>query len=93
MHWEASQGERMQGRELSRPTETWSVGDQTVVPQQVELASSLEAVLAVETPEWRHQEGEQRGGSAGLQLSRVLRPAGGAGGGGGAGGARAFLRV
>ena len=83
----------MQGWELSRPAESWTVRDQTVGPQEVELPGSLQAGLAVETPEWRHQEGEQRGGSAGLQLSRVLRPAGGAGGGGGAGGARAFLRV
>ena len=81
----------MQGRELSRPTETWSVGDQTVVPQEVELASSLEAVLAVETPEWRHQEGEQRG-SGGLQVSRVL-PAISRAGGGGGGGGRGFLQV
>ena len=94
MHWEASQGEGMQGGELRRPTESWSVGDQTVVPQQVELASALEAVLAVETPEWRHQEGEQRA-SGGLQVSRVL-PAtrrAGAGGGCAGGGGRCFLQV
>ena len=85
MHWEASQGEGMEGRELRRPAESWSVGDQTVVPQQVELASALEAVLAVETPEWRHQEGEQRGGPGGLQVSLVLQAGGGAGAGGGEG--------
>lgn len=86
----------METRELRRPVEAGRVGDETVdrvAPQQVELPGRLEAGLTVDTPEGRHQEGEQRGGSAGLQLSRVLRAAGGAGGGGGAGGAGAFLRV
>ena len=92
MHWEASQGEGVQGRELSRPTESWSVGDETVVPQQVELAGSLEAVLAVETPEWRHQEGEQRG-PGGLQVSRVLPATSRAAGCRGGVGGRGFLQV
>ena len=94
MHWEASQGEGMESWELSRPAQARAVGKESVVPQEVELtARPLQAGLAVETPEWRHEEGEQRG-SGGLQVSRVLRSTGRAGGGGvGGGGRRGFLQV
>ena len=81
----------MQGWELSCPAESWTVREQTVGPQEVELPGSLQAGLAVETPEWRHQEGEQRGGPGGLQLSLVLQ--GGGGGGAGAGGEGAGLQL
>ena len=82
----------MQSRELSRPAESWTVRDQSVGPQEVELAGSLQAGLAVETPEWRHQEGEQRG-SGGLEVRQVLPATSRAAGVGGGGGGRGFLQV
>ena len=55
MYREASQGERSEARELSRPAQPCCVRNQTVAaPQQVQLPGRL----TVETPEWRHQEGE-----------------------------------
>ena len=80
----------MQGWELSCPAESWTVREQTVGPQEVELPGSLQAGLAVETPEWRHQEGEQRG-SGGLQVRQVLPATSRADVGGGGG--RGFLQV
>ena len=82
MYREASQGERTETRELSRPAQPGCVRNQTVAaPQEVQLPGRL----AVETPEWRHQEGEQRGGPGGLQVSLVLQAGGGAGAGAGGG--------
>ena len=84
MYREASQGERSEARELRRPAQAGCVRNQTVAaPQQVQLPGRL----TVETPEWRHQEGEQRGGAGGLQVSLVLQAGGGAGGAGGGEGA------
>ena len=82
MYREASQGERTEARELRRPAQAGGVRNETVAaPQQVQLPGRL----TVETPEWRHQEGEQRGGAGGLQVSLVLQAGGGGGGAGGEG--------
>ena len=85
MYREASQGERSEARELRRPAQPGCVRNQTVAaPQEVQLPGRL----TVETPEWRHQEREQRG-SGGLQVSLVFHATGRAaacvGGGGGGG--------
>ena len=80
----------MEARELLAPAEAGRVGNETVetvaAPQEVELPGRL----AVDTPEGRHQEGEEGGGPGVLQLFSSGR-AGGGGRGGGRGGG--FLLV
>ena len=80
----------MEARELLAPVEAGRVGNETVetvaAPQEVELPGRL----AVDTPEGRHQEGEEGGGPGVLQLFSTGRAGGGGRGGGGGGG---FLQV
>ena len=62
------------------------VRNEAVGPQQVQLTGGLEAGLVVDTPEGRHQEGEQRGARR-LYVQQVLIPSAAGGGG------RARLRL